>query len=141
MDLIFIMEVHMSLRFAGLDAEVAARQEEIRQLFDGLSIEQLEQRRACLIQVHRRFVSSITLGAYQYLRMCMDHVDELILLSATRGVSISEQEVDAIEVQAQSDLSSEASLAHQILGDETDDATRATFADAYGAVPSTQVDA
>lgn len=104
----------MSLTFASGDALIA-RQEEIRQLFAGLPLEEVERRRACMLKVKERFYP-LGMGPFQYINLCIEHAESLIIASAVSGEMLSEENIRTIEDNAAVDTGAVLETAHQLLG-------------------------
>jgi hypothetical protein len=104
----------MSLTFACGDALIA-RQEEIRQLFAGLPLEEVERRRACMLKVKDRFYP-LGNGPFQYLNLCIEHAESLIIASAVSGEVLSEENIRTIEDNAAVDTGAVLETAHRLLG-------------------------
>ena len=122
-------------------AELRAREAEIRQKFDGLPIEELERRRACLVLVKRRFGCSFSLGAFQYLMVAIETAEEMIMASALDGDAVSEEMVVGIETHAQVDLQGQEDIARQFLGRDDDPELAAALDTAFPPASATQSDA
>lgn len=104
----------MSLTFACGDALIA-RREEIRQLFAGLPLEEVERRRACMLKVKERLYP-LDMGTFQYLNLCIEHAESLIIASAVSGEVLSEENIRTIEEHAAVDTGAVLETAHQVLG-------------------------
>lgn len=119
----------MSLLFVTGDA-LNARLEEVRCLFANLTLEEVEHRRACVLQVKRRLSGSLSLGAYQYLNLCIEHAESLIIASAVAGDILSDESVDAITAVATTDDQAALNTAHSLLGSSKDPAVVASLDEA-----------
>lgn len=119
----------MSLVFVTGDA-LSARLDEVRRLFANLTLEEVEHRRACVLQVKRRLSGQLSLGAYQYLNLCIEHAESLIIASAVTGDILSDESVDAITARATADFGSALNATHSLLGSSNDPGVNALLDEA-----------